>query len=155
MAFIKTDIFKTLSLSLFAIVSTSYLLMLGWNNALALDDYGYVYLVENNGVWGMMRMAYQGWQCRFSTFLVNGLFFLLFGRAKNLIGVTLLMLLGGWAVSCLLLSGINRKYGLGIPKQVLALVSVITVNVGVVSFLEPATFFWLCALNYTNFITNV
>ena len=140
---------STIGLYLLAIVSTVYLLMLGWNNALALDDYGYVSLVEKNGVWGMMRMAYQGWQCRFSTFLVNGLIFLLFGRAKNLIGVTLLMLFLGWGVMALLFSGINRKYDLGIPTRFLALISMITVNVGVVSFLEPATFFWLCALNYT------
>lgn len=143
------SIIITISLSLFAVVSTAYLLLLGWNNVLALDDYGYVSLVEDNGVWGMMCMAYQGWQCRFSTFLVNGLFFLLFGRAKNLIGVTILMLFLGWGITGLLFSGINRKYTLGIPLSIICLVSVITVNVGVVSFLEPATFFWLCALNYT------
>ena len=78
----KDRIITTICLSLFAIASTAYLLMLGWNNALSLDDYGYVFLVENNGVLGMMRMAYQGWQCRFSTFFVNGLVFLLFGRVS-------------------------------------------------------------------------
>lgn len=145
----KDRIITTICLSLFAIASTAYLLMLGWNNALSLDDYGYVFLVENNGVLGMMRMAYQGWQCRFSTFFVNGLVFLLFGRVKNLIGVTLLMLLSGWGIMLLLFSGINRKYGFSIPNHVLAFVSIIAVNVGVVSFLEPASFFWLCALNYT------
>ena len=139
----------TLCLALFALASTLYLLMLGWNNALALDDYGYVSLVEKHGVWGMMSIAYHGWQCRFSTFLVNGLILLMFGRAKNLVGVTILMLLLGWGTTCLLFSGINRKYNLGIPIPIVGLVSIITVNVGVVSFLEPATFFWLCALNYT------
>ena len=134
---------------LFAVVSTAYLLLLGCNNALSLDDYGYVSLVEDNGIWGMMGMAYQGWQCRFSTFLVNGLILLLFGRAKNLVGVTILMLLLGWGTTCLLFSGINRKHNLGIPMTIVGHVSIITVNVGVVSFLEPATFFWLCALNYT------
>lgn len=138
-----------IGLVLFASVSTIYLLLIGWNNALALDDYGYVSLVEENGVWGMMRMAYQGWQCRFSTFLVNGLVFLLFGRARNLIGVTILMLFLGWGVMALLFSGINRTYKLGIPVSIICLVSIIVVNVGIVSFLEPATFFWLCALNYT------
>lgn len=139
----------TLCLALFALASSLYLLLLGWNNALALDDYGYVSLVEKHGVWGMMSIAYHGWQCRFSTFLVNGLILLLFGRAKNLVGVTILMLLLGWGTTCLLFSGINRKHNLGIPMTIVGLVSIITVNVGVVSFLEPATFFWLCALNYT------
>lgn len=145
----KNSIIITASLFLFAFVSTAYLLVLGWNNALALDDYGYVSLVEDNGVWGMMRMAYQGWQCRFSTFIVNGLVFLLFGRAKNLIGVTLLMLLLGWSIMGLLFSGINRKHELKIPNHIVILVSILAINVGVVAYLEPATFFWLCALNYT------
>ena len=145
----KKSIIITASLFLFAFVSTAYLLVLGWNNALALDDYGYISLVEDNGVWGMMRMAYQGWQCRFSTFLVNGLVFLLFGRAKNLIGVTLLMLLLGWSIMGLLFSGINRKYELRFPRHIVILVSILAINVGVAAYLEPATFFWLCALNYT------
>ena len=138
-----------ISLIVAAIVSSIYLLMLGWFNAPALDDYGYIYMVEEKGVWGMMATAYNGWQCRFSTFLVNGTIMLLFGRASNLILVTILMLMSGWLLAERLLTGIFRKYGIDVPKLQLVCLAVLVVNVSLMAYLEPATFFWLSALNYT------
>lgn len=132
-----------------SLASTVYILMLGWFNVPTLDDYGYIYMVEEKGVWGMMVTAYNGWQCRFSTFLVNGTIMLLFGRAKNLIWVTLFMAVAGWLLSERLLSGIFRKYGMAVPRMQLISLAVLTTNVGIMSYLEPATFYWLSALNYT------
>ena len=138
-----------LGLLLAFFMSTVYLLMLGWFNAPTLDDYGYIYMVEEQGIWGMMTTAYNGWQCRFSTFLVNGTIMLLFGRANNLIWVTILMLLGGWIMAERLLTGIFRKYGMAVPKLQLVCLAVLVVNVSIMAYLEPATFYWLSALNYT------
>lgn len=132
-----------------SLVSTAYILMLGRYNVPTLDDYGYIYMVEEKGVWGMMVAAYKGWQCRFSTFLVNGTIMLLFGRAKNLIWVTLLMLIVGWCLTERLLYGAFRKYGITLPRMQLMGLVVLTTNVGVMAYLEPATFYWLSALNYT------
>ena len=131
------------------VTSSFYLFMLGRYNVPALDDYGYVAMVEDDGLLSLISTTYNGWQCRFSTFFVNGLFWLAFGRASNLIWVTIIMLLSGWWVTWRLLMGLSRKYGLKAPRFVLWLVVVLTVNVGVLSYLEPATFYWLCALNYT------
>lgn len=137
------------SLSLAVIVSTLYICVLGWNNALALDDYGYVALVEDYGLLGLIKITYQGWQCRFSTFFVNGIFWSLFGHSDNLIGVTLIMLVSGWWIMERLFSGINRFYDLRISNYFLILLAILTVNVGVMAYLEPSTFYWLSTLNYT------
>ena len=131
------------------VVSSCYLLMLGRYNVPALDDYGYIAMVEEDGLLNLISTTYNGWQCRFSTFFVNGLFWLAFGRVNNLIWVTILLLLSGWWVTERLLRGVLRRHGLKAPRFVLWLVAVLTVNVGVLSYLEPATFYWLCALNYT------
>ena len=138
-----------LGLLIATIISSFYLLMLGRYNVPALDDYGYIAMVEEDGLLGLISTTYNGWQCRFSTFFVNGLFWLVFGRASNLIWVTIIMLLSGWWVTEQLLRGILLRHGLKASRFVLWLVAVLTVNVGVLSFLEPATFYWLCALNYT------
>lgn len=137
------------AIPLASLASTAYIFMLGWFNVPTLDDYGYIYMVEEKGVWGMMVAAYNGWQCRFSTFLVNGTIMLLFGRAKNLIWVTLFMVVAGWLLSERLLSGIFRKYGMTVPRMQLISLAVSTTNVGIMAYLEPATFYWLSALNYT------
>ena len=99
-----------LGLLIAIIISSFYLLMLGRYNIPALDDYGYIAMVEEDGLLELISTTYNGWQCRFSTFFVNGLFWLAFGRANNLIWVTIIMLLSGWWVTGQLLMGILRRY---------------------------------------------
>lgn len=132
-----------------AILSTIYLLIIGWYNVLSLDDYGYTAGVEENGVFGLVRDAYMGWQCRFSTFFVNGLIMLIFGRASNLVGVTILMLCTGWIAVERLLTGISNTYKLNLSCPAKWGTAILCANIGVMSFLQPSTFYWLCALNYT------
>lgn len=132
-----------------AIMSTIYILMIGWYNVPSLDDYGYIAAVEKDGVWNLVRSAYMGWQCRFSTFFVNGLFMLLFGRAQNLIGMSVIMLCLGWLSIERLFFGISDKYQWKLPSYVRWAAAILITNVGVITFLAPSTFYWFCALNYT------
>ena len=132
-----------------ALLTSLYFLVLGWYNTISLDDYGFITSVEQNGVLRFVIDTYYSWQGRFTTFLGSGLTMVVFGRAKNLIFLTVLMLLSGWWIFGLILKGIDRRYGLGVPQKIILPVSVVTVNVGILSFFEPSTFFWMCGLGYT------
>lgn len=138
----------SICLGLSAIASMTYLLMLGWYNVPSLDDYGYIWQAEEN-FWQSIALPYMGWQGRFSTFFMNGIIYLLFGRAQNLIGVTVLMLGIGYYLSERLLQRVLEKNDATISKPLLWCVAVLIINVGAMAYLEPSTFFWLCALNYT------
>jgi len=132
-----------------AIVTLSYICMLGFYNTLSLDDYGYVYRLETQGFFESIRTVYNGWQCRFSTFFMNNIIFLIFGRASNLVGVTLIMLALGYVTFGLLFDGIIKKYSIALSNSVMFASTILLVNLGVMSYLESNTFFWLCTLNYT------
>lgn len=132
-----------------SIVSTLYLLMLGWYNVPCADDYEYIPLVENEGLLNFVYCVYNGWQCRFSTFFVNGIFMILFGRANNLVGMTMLILSVGWLSLERLISGISNKYQWNLSGLIRWAFAILTTNIGVMSFLVSSTFYWFCALNYT------
>ena len=132
-----------------AVLSTMYILMTGWYNVPSLDDYGFIADVERIGLWNLIKTMYLTWQCRFSTFFVNGIIWLIFGRSANLIGVTILLLCTGWLSVALLFKGIACHYNWQISSSLRWLMTILTTNIGVLAFLEPSTFYWLCALNYT------
>jgi len=130
------------------LASGGYLLMTGWYNVPTLDDYGYIWQAEKN-FWDSIALPYVGWQGRFSTYFMNGIVYLLFGRAANLIGVTVLMLVIGYWLAGRLLGSVLQKYGYQVPQLLLWGAAVLAINIGAMAYLEPSTFFWLCALNYT------
>lgn len=141
--------FTTCVIWLVAILSTTYILITGWYNVPSLDDYGFIVSVENYGLWHLIKTMYLTWQCRFSTFFVNGLIWIIFGRAGNLIGVTIIMLCAGWLSVALLLKGMATHYKWQVPIPMRWQLAILTTNVGIMAFIEPSTFYWLCALNYT------
>lgn len=145
----RVNKFFKLCLLIAAICSSAYLLVLGWFNMPSLDDWGYIAMAEDEGLFGMIKTAYNGWQCRFSTFFVNGIIYLLFCRASNLVGVTIILLLSGWLIMERLLNGIFAQNHVGLDAGIRIPLAVLLINIGVMSYLEPATFYWLCALNYT------
>lgn len=123
--------------------------MIGFYNTLSLDDYGYVYRLETQGLFESIRTVYNGWQCRFSTLFMNNIIFLIFGRSSNLVGVTLIMLAIGYVTFGLLFDGILKKHNIVLSNSVMFASTILLVNIGVMSYLESNTFFWLCTLNYT------
>ena len=71
-----------------ALVSSFYLLMLGWYNTLSLDDYGFVADIEQQGHWDYMKDMYLHWQGRFSAFFVSSYLIPIFGRMPNMLPYT-------------------------------------------------------------------
>jgi len=136
-------------LTILAALSSAYILMLGYYNCLTMDDYGYIFQFETMGPWEALKLAYNGWQGRFSTFLMNDVVYWIFGRADNLIGATITMLLIGYVVTKSLLSGILHKVSIDMPQYIQWIFIVLVVNLGIMSYLVPSTFYWFCALNYT------
>ena len=62
-------------ISIAAICTTTYLLMLGWFNTLSLDDYGFVVDLSHYTPWEWTKFMYMTWQGRFSDFFVSGLIY--------------------------------------------------------------------------------
>lgn len=138
----------TIGIGIAAAISAIYLLMTGWYNVPSLDDYGYIWQAEEC-FWQSIALPYMGWQGRFSTFFMNGIVYLLFGRMQNLIWVTILMLGVGYYMAGRLFQCAFDKCNVVISKSLCWCVAVLTINIGAMAYLEPSTFFWLCALNYT------
>ena len=127
-----------------ALTTTGYLLMLGWFNTLSLDDYGFVVDITHYSPWDWMKHMYMTWQGRFSTFLINGCLFKLFGHASTLFPWTVIHLLLGYGVLYLyardvlhVKDTVNR---IAIP--------VLVTNISIMSVFEISTFYWLCCAGY-------
>ena len=78
-----------------AVVSSAYLLMLGWYNTLSLDDYGFVADIEEQGPWEFTKNMYLNWQGRFSAFFVSSYLMPIFGRMSNMLPYTVFQMAVG------------------------------------------------------------
>ena len=127
-----------------AVCTTAYLLMLGWFNTLSLDDYGFAVDLSNMSPWGWMKHQYLTWQGRFSTFLVNGYIFEIWGRSTSLFSWTIIHLLLGYAVAYLYMRDVLKVKNVVNRCALAVLIS----NITIMSVFEISTFYWLCCAGY-------
>lgn len=131
-------------LSLAALISFAYLMMLGWYATPCVDDWGFVADVEKIGVLGLLKNMYLTWQPRWSCFFVDGFIFKFFGRAEHLWLFILFQLVIGYGAAFLLLKSTCRQF-----KYWESLVfAVVLTNLGIMALPEISTFYWLCTANY-------
>ena len=127
-----------------ALITTSYLLMLGYFNRFVADDYIFISKVEDCGIWDFMVRNYNSWQCRFTYYLLIGFFYEIFGRCSNLILYTIIMLIIGW----MSLYRVIRDFIPNMNKKMAGTLAVVVNNVAIMSFFEISTFFWVCTPDY-------
>lgn len=127
-----------------AVVSTLYLLMLGYYALPTADDWWWTNLVEEMNPFGFVKHFYLVWQGRYSALLVDGALCRYLGRSEHLLGFTIVELLLGYGAIYLLLRDLLKLPDSGI----LAAIVVIITNLGVMAFPEIGTFYWLCTTNY-------
>lgn len=133
-----------IALVLAIVCSIAYLLMLGWNNVLLLDDYCWVTNVNQAGPLGFVRdMA--AWQNRFSSLFVSGCIIAIWGHASNLIGYTILLLILGYASIYYALRYIIKDAN----KWLLVGITILITNVSIMAYFELSTFYWVCCSGYT------
>lgn len=133
-----------LLLCIAAICTTAYLLMLGWFNTLSLDDYGFAVDLSHMTPWEWMKNTYMTWQGRFSTFLVSGCIFKIWGHATSLFSWTIIHLLLGYAVAYLYMRDVLKVKNVVSRCALAVLVS----NITIMSVFEISTFYWLCCAGY-------
>ena len=139
------SIFAKIAFVLAIICSTAYLLMLGYNNNLLLDDYGFVAEVDRGGAYGLMKSAYFGLQSRFSAFYILGWILKIWGHASNLIGYTILLLVLGYGTLYYALRNITQLTN----KWLLFGSAILITNVSIMAYFEMSTFYWVCCAVYT------
>lgn len=127
-----------------SVCTTAYLLMLGWFNTLSLDDYSFVVDMTQNSVFGWTKLMYETWQGRFSTFLVSGCIFKIWGFATSLFSWTVIHLILGYAVVYLYIRDVLRVRDTVHCIAIAVLVS----NITIMSVFEISTFYWLCCAGY-------
>ena len=131
-------------LSFAALCTTIYLLMMGWYNVLTLDDYGCIADVDNYGVFGYVQNMYMTWQGRWSAFLIDAIYYKVWGHASNLVTFTMFQLVIGYITVYYIL-----KKTISVQRDiVLASVSVLLVNLSILALQEISTFYWLCCPHY-------
>lgn len=127
-----------------AVCTTAYLLMLGWFNTLSLDDYGFAVDLSHMTPWQWMERQYMTWQGRFSTFLVSGYIFEVWGRSTSLFSWTIIHLLLGYAVTYLYIRDVLKVKDVVNRCAIAILVS----NITIMSVFDISTFYWLCCAGY-------
>ena len=140
----KKSVLITSFLTIAAILSSVYLLMLGYYALPTADDWGWARQASDLGSFGFVKAFYYGWQGRFSAILVDGTLCRILGWNEHLLLFTIIELLLGYGAVYLLLRDMAKIANGG----TLALVSIIITNLGVMAFPEIGTFYWLCTANY-------
>lgn len=127
-----------------AVATTAYILMLGWFNMLCLDDYGFAVDISHFSPWEWTKRMYMTWQGRFSTFMVSGYLFEIWGRSESLFSWTIIHLLLGYGVTYLYARDL-----LHIKDMVNRIgVTLLVTNITIMSVFEISTFYWLCCAGY-------
>jgi len=135
-------------LLLAAAVSTVYLLGLGYWNSFLTDDYNFIAIVRERGIWALVSEWYMCWQGRFGTFFLSGVMFKIFGFQHNLITITLVQLAMGYSSVYMLLRWLFPVA----RKGQMALISVLTLNLSLKSLVDFASFYWPCASLYVTLV---
>lgn len=129
-----------------AIVSSLYLLVLGYYALPVADDLGWAMQVREMGPFGFVKMMFLGWQGRYSALFVDGILCKYLGWNEHLLSFTILELFLGYGAVYLLLRDLLRIQ----DTFLLLTLSITTTNLGVMSFPDLGTFFWLCTTNYVH-----
>lgn len=131
-------------LALAAIATLAYLLMLGYFALPTADDWGWARQVSDLNPFGFVKAFYFGWQGRFSALLIDGALCKYLGWNEHLLGFAIVELLLGYGAIYLLLRDMLSLRN----NSMLAIVSIVVTNLGVMAFPEIGTFYWLCTTNY-------
>ena len=133
------------------LISTYYLLGLGYYNSFILDDYGIISSVEKTGIFTFVKDIYMTWQGRFSSFFLTASLFKLFATSENLIVFTLFQLVIGYVCVFILMKWIFSD----LKILYLCFMTILFVNFSIVGIFAFSTFYWSCATVYIliNFIT--
>jgi hypothetical protein len=140
----KTDKWVYIAFGIAAVLSTAYLLLLGYYALPTADDWGWARQVSDRNPFGFVKMFYFGWQGRFSALLIDGALCKYLGWNEHLLGFTVVELLLGYGAIYLLL----RDWLKISDKGLLASITILITNLGVMAFPEIGTFYWLCTTNY-------
>ena len=122
----------------------AYLLMLGWNNSLLLDDFLFYSGVQEKGYFPWVVDMYFNWQGRFGMFFISGLFYALASNLNNLLPLTIIQLVFCYFCVYLLLQFCFQK----INKWIVLLISATVFNLSTLGLLQFSTFFWVCTMPY-------
>lgn len=133
-------------LALAAIATLAYLLMLGYFALPTADDWGWARQVSDLNPFGFVKAFYFGWQGRFSALLIDGALCKYLGWNEHLLGFAIVELLLGYGAVYLLLRDMLSLRN----NSMLAIVSIVVTNLGVMAFPEIGTFYWLCTTNYVH-----
>lgn len=129
-----------------AIISSLYLLVLGYYALPVADDLGWARQVTEMGPFRFVKMMFLEWQGRYSALFVDGVLCKYLGWNEHLLSFTIVELLLGYGAIYLLMRDLLK-----IQDDFLLLILSITVtNLGVMSFPDLGTFFWLCTTNYVH-----
>src|SRR4051812_21784275 len=71
---VKLSLLKTMLLSIAGIVFLILVIMLGYHNRLASDDYDFLHSVKIYGIWGGMVHWYHVWNARWTAILLLNIF---------------------------------------------------------------------------------
>ena len=127
-----------------AVVTMLYILILGYYALPTADDWKWMPMVESLNPFGFVKHFYLGWQGRYSALLVDGALCQYLGRNEHLLGFSFVELLLGYGAIYLLLRDMLKVH----DSAVLAIITTIITNLGVMAFPEIGTFYWLCTTNY-------
>ncbi len=130
-------------LILLAVITTSYLLVLGYYNSFLLDDYAFIAKVRQQGIFGFISHMYLTWQGRFGAFFLSGLNYKIFENS-NLIFMAIFHLLLGYITLFLSLKSILPKLNLFLKW----LLAVVITNLMIFGQLAFHIFYWGCTSWY-------
>ncbi|MDR2621810.1 MAG: hypothetical protein LBC48_04420 [Dysgonamonadaceae bacterium] len=125
------------------IVVLIYLLFLGYHNNLLLDDYGFVTSIKERG-YAFIKDMYYDWQGRFGFLTISCTIYKIVTPLSNLLPVTLLQLLIGYACFYLLIQFIFNQ----LNKLFILLISITAVHLAILGLMEFCTFYWICTAAY-------
>lgn len=140
-----TNTFCLIAWIVCALISTAYLLMLGYYNTILLDDYGFMVQLREMSPWNFASTMYMTWEGRFLPFVSSGIVMHLLDGKNNLLWYSLFLLVIGYLCIYALLKTLQPKT----KNYVLGGASVIVANMIIMSYFERSTFYWICCFGYT------
>ena len=121
-----------------------YVIILSYFNMPVSDDWVFFNSVDEKGIWEFQKEIYMTWQGRFSMFFMTSVYLYIYKLFGTVFFVSILNYSVGVISIYLLLK-------LFIPKlEVLKklIVSLLAINIVLVSSMSYHTFFWICASSY-------
>lgn len=147
--FSNNNVFKfnvnQLFILLASVVSTIYLLMLGRYNVLIVDDYLFASKLKEVGIFDFVLGMYNHWQGRYGSFILSAFFYLV-GEKYLWLSTILQLVIGYFSFGCFLKLFLKNNLFLR------TVVTVVFVNMTIMSLFEISTFYWQCANSYVMLI---